>query len=231
MQEVNNKEKSVAEITLLIQYAVSAEDREAAGAAVRKYMDNRVALRVLRDFYSSLPEAREEPLTGIVCIATRQDVYLLGVRAGAHEYLYIATDERAGCLGEYQEGIEDLEILNFFGYTENDSFLQRHPSMDAFEDFSIIEKKMTASCPICSVAEGEYHHLGCPVEVCPWCLGQLSRCNCRFDQMQKEEMADDEDLAQFEALLLEKGRVCFKAGQGPSYPSAGDEIKLKRKRK
>jgi hypothetical protein len=230
MRKGNDTQTIVDEIKLLIQYAVGPEEREMANIVVQKYRNNWVALQVLWDFYSSLPEAREEPLSCIVQIDMRQDVFLLGVRAGVHEYVYFATEEGAGCLGEYQEGIEDQEILSFFGYIGKQSFLQLHPSMDEFEDFNVIRNTKKASCPICLVTEGEYHHLGCPVEVCPWCLGQLSRCNCRFDQMQKEEITDDEDLARFEALLQEKGRICFVPGQGPSYPSAGNGMNSTKKK-
>jgi hypothetical protein len=218
------------EIALLIQYAVGAEDKEIAHAVVQKYRDNHVALQVLRDFYLSLPEAREEPLTRIVRIDMRQGVFLLGVRARAHEYIYFATEEDAGCLGEYREGIGDPEILAFFGYTSNESFLEIHPTFAEFADLDTMRNEEGGVCPVCRVAIGEYHHLGCPVEVCPWCLGQLNRCNCRFDQLEKEEIIDDEDLARFEKLLQEKGRVCFEADQAPSYPSAGKDLKKKKKK-
>lgn len=33
-------------------------------------------------------------------------------------------------------------------------------------------------CPDCGVTNGGYHHLGCGVERCPVCKGQLTRCDC-----------------------------------------------------
>jgi hypothetical protein len=218
MRKINESQATLDEIGLLIQYAVSEGDRDMAKSLLEKYQVNPVALRVLKEYYSSLPEAREEPVSRIVHMDMRQGVFLLGLSAGAHEYIFFATEDHAGFLGEYQEGIGDEEILGFFGYTSRESFLQLHPSLAEFADLSETWKINKALCPICLVAVGEYHHLGCPVEICPWCQGQLSTCNCRFDQTQKEEILSDEDLEVFETLLQQKGRISFEAGQGPSYP-------------
>jgi hypothetical protein len=231
MQKKSELQAAIEEIELLIRYAVSEEDQDKARTFLKKYRGNRVALRVLKEYYSSLPEAREEPVSGIVHMDMRQGIFLLGVSTGAHEYIFFATEDHAGFLGEYQEGIGDEEILDFFGYASRESFLQFHPTMAEFDDFSETLKINKVLCPVCSAATGEYHHLGCLVEVCPWCLGQLSRCNCRFDQMQKEEIESDEDLERFEAILQEKGRICFEEGQGPSYPAAGKTMKPGKKRR
>jgi hypothetical protein len=34
-------------------------------------------------------------------------------------------------------------------------------------------------CPDCAAGVGEYHVLGCDVEQCPYCGGQLIFCDCR----------------------------------------------------
>ena len=228
MKEQKELQAIVEEIELLIRYAVSKEDGDTARALLEKYRANRVALQVLKEYYSSLPEAREEALSRIVHIHMRQGIFLLGVSTGAHEYIFFASEDEADCLGEYLEDGGDSEILAYFGYAGKESFLQRHPTMAEFKDFSETWKINTIVCPVCSVAIGEFHHLGCSVEVCPWCQGQLSRCNCRFDQMQKEEIESDEDLERFEALLQQKGRISFQEGQGPVYPVVGnDGLKLR----
>jgi hypothetical protein len=230
MKEQRALQEVVEEIELFIRYAVSPEDYDTARVLLEKYRANRVALQVLREYYSSLPEAREEAISRIVHIHRRQGIFLLGVSTGNHDYLFFASEDEAECLGEYPEDSGDQEILAYFGYVDKESFLQRHPTMAEFKDFSETWKINKALCPVCSVAIGEYHHLGCSVEVCPWCQGQLSKCNCRFDQMQKEEIESDEDLERFEALLQQKGRIFFQEGQGPFYPVAGnDGLKLKNK--
>jgi hypothetical protein len=228
--KINRQLHDIAEeITLLIQYAVGDDDRDKAVALLEKYRANSVALRVLKEFYSFLPEAREEPVLRIAFINMRQGLFLLGVATSLHEYLYYSSEDDAGCLGEYQEDAGDQEILEYFGYADKTAFLALHPKMADLDDFSRKWKVNTELCPVCAVAVGEFHHLGCPVEICPWCHGQLSRCNCRFDQCKKEEFLTDEDLELFEAMLEEKGRICFEIGQGPLYPAAGDGAKIDKK--
>ena len=205
------------------------EDRGEACALLGKYRTNPVALRVLKEFDSFLPEAREEPVVRIVHVDMRRGLFLLGLGTGQHEYIYFATEDDAGCLGEYQEDEGDPEILEYFGYADKKSFLKLHPRMEEFDDFSRKWNVNTELCPVCSVAVGELHHLGCPVEICPWCLGQLSRCNCRFDQSRKDEITGEEDLELFEAQLEQKGRICFSEGQGPYYPAAEDSLKPEKK--
>jgi hypothetical protein len=34
-------------------------------------------------------------------------------------------------------------------------------------------------CPACGAKAGDYHVLGCDVEQCPYCGGQLISCDCR----------------------------------------------------
>jgi hypothetical protein len=48
--------------------------------------------------------------------------------------------------------------------------------------------KAARRCGDCGVAPGGRHHLGCDLQRCPVCRGQLISCGCRFD----EDPLDDE---------------------------------------
>ena len=51
----------------------------------------------------------------------------------------------------------------------------------------------TLRCGDCGVRPGGFHHLGCDLERCPRCLGQLFCCECWGSEEYDEE--DDEDQA------------------------------------
>ncbi|MCI5168483.1 MAG: hypothetical protein D3903_20920, partial [Candidatus Electrothrix sp. GM3_4] len=73
-------------------------------------------------------------------------------------------------------------------------------------------------------ATGEEHELGFPIEVCPWCGGQLIHCECRFAQLDMEEMSTDQDLIRFEELLQQKGRLVYTPEQRPTFADEGPGI-------
>ena len=41
-------------------------------------------------------------------------------------------------------------------------------------------------CGDCGATEGEYHHLGCDMERCPKCRGQLISCDCEDIYLMEE---------------------------------------------
>jgi hypothetical protein len=49
------------------------------------------------------------------------------------------------------------------------------------------------TCGDCRTPLGGYHHLGCDLQVCAVCRGQMISCDCRFDEDPPDEFDDEED--------------------------------------
>lgn len=56
------------------------------------------------------------------------------------------------------------------------------------------------NCGDCSVAPGGLHHLGCDMQTCPKCRGQLLICDCRFDELPVDDDEFGEAYDGFAAL-------------------------------
>lgn len=218
-----NKEL-LKEIELFIEYAVPADEKKAAVAFLRERKNMPVLLTLLKEYYSSLPHAREEAVNRVCLIDAVQGTFLLGVSTNHHQYLYCADFDNAVLVGEKELGIEEGDVLLFFGYQNNEEFQKQLGELSDYPEFEEhLEAGDQELCPVCSVKEGDLHHLGCSVEICPWCEGQLNNCNCRFEQLGVDEITQEEEVLQFAEMLSEKGRIPFEKGQGPSYPVAGDD--------
>ncbi len=215
-----NKEL-IQDIQIFIEYAVERAERQTALNVLKEYENNTIALSVIKDFYARLPEFREEAVTTVTRIVSRHGAYLLGVATKNFQYLYFFNDNTPFYLGEKKDGIGDNEVLSFFGFQTNDEFLKTVDNRShKYADF---KGKVSSFCPACAVPAGEYHQLGCPVEICPWCDGQLNICNCRFEQLGVEEITDESEIDRLETLLNDKGRVPFSEDHAPAYPTAGGE--------
>lgn len=218
--------KETAEIAKFIQYSVEEQDREQALSFLDKYKDDPVVLTLLSEFYSALPEGREEPVIKVVNVRHKQGGYLLVVSTTVHEYLYFVDQDQATYICRVDEAIDDKEILDFFNYKDADELVRECQMIQKGDDFSSGDGQTSSVCPVCSAENGEFHELGCPVEICPWCDGQLTGCSCRFDKLGVSEIVDEEQLLSFFELLSEKGRIPYKKENSVSYPSDSRGIGL-----
>ena len=216
------KEIDEIETEILIKYVVAEDEYDSALKVVEQFNYHPIATSILRNYYAELPEGREEMACDLRVVAERQGAFIFALKTTAHEYLYVGSNETVQYIGRYDQGIEDEDILLHFGFKDTATFTQK--TVNKFDTLDRLTAKESAStCVACGVAVGEPHILGCPVEQCPWCDGQLNRCNCRFDQLGVEAIDDEELLDRFEDILIAKGRVLFAPGQNPSYPTAGDD--------
>jgi len=223
MLKENMVKKLVEEIRLLIKYAVPEDEQQQAVSLAVKYKRDRSVLALLREYYSTLPEALEEGINRIISLVTLQGVSLFVAVTKSRQYLYVVSGDKVVFLGEYGSEVDD-QILSYFGYESQAAFLKTCLPVDEFEDYEGRLVEGLCSCTACGVAEGEYHLLGCAVEVCPWCDGQLSNCNCRFEQLGIDGIENEEQLDDFYDLLREKGRITFQKDQSPLYPGAGEGV-------
>lgn len=210
-------EKIIEETKLLIRYAVSAEEQSSACDYLDFYHEDLFALGVIKDYYKTLPEAREEALLKMSVIEQKEQVYLFLLSTAKHHYLYLTNGEEGTFLGEYEGGIVDDHIRSFFEYPDQESFKKAHSSMEGYGEYLPLERMNEEICPSCGAKTGNMHTLGCPVELCPWCGGQLNHCNCRFEQLGVEELTDEKKIDELEERLEKKGRIPYAKEQRPSF--------------
>jgi hypothetical protein len=211
------------DIQFLMKYAVPETQVKTAEALLDKFDADIIALNLLHSFYINLPEGKDDSVIGIRLLTRRQGVFLLCVSTGnSMHYLYLANKEAAHIIGTLAEGINDRELLDFFGYTDNRKFLALAKKPEMLPEYEPLTTDPDL-CPSCHAAVGEYHTLGCPVEICPWCNGQLTYCNCRFTRLNIEAMNKVEQIEKLLELLEEVGRIAFKREHSPGYPSMGEE--------
>ncbi len=205
------------EIELLIRYAVPEEEQGNACDYLESFRRDPFALAAIKEFYQTLPDAREEALVKIAVVEQKEQVSLLLLSTAQHHYLYLTNGEEGSFLGEYEKGVEDNHMLSFFGYPDAETFKRMHKSTDAYREYLPLERLNEEMCPSCGVMVGDSHTFGCPVEVCPWCGGQFNHCNCRFEQLGVEELIDETKLKLLQKKLEKKGRVSYAKEQRPSF--------------
>jgi hypothetical protein len=210
------------EIEFLMQYAVPEAQAEAAAALLEKYAADVIGLNLLHSFYMRLPEGSEDWVSGVLLLARRQGVFLLCVLTGnGMQYLYLVNREGAHILGTQAEGIGEREFLDFFGFADAGALAAITGKPESLEEYEPYSAESDL-CPSCHAAEGEYHTLGCPVEICPWCKGQLTYCNCRFIKLETDSMERETQVERLLELLEEAGRIFFRKKDSPAYPGTDD---------
>ncbi|HHB77228.1 MAG TPA: hypothetical protein ENK84_11935 [Desulfobulbus sp.] len=221
---MDEQKKQRHAILQAMEYAAPEDKMEEAKDLLHRYREDKIALDLLLEFYSYLPEAGEDYVREIRLVARSGGVFLLAAMTGASAYLYLISSEGIEFHGSLADIYLERELLDFFDYDDLQSL--QHDCA-APERFSLYEPLQVDAdvCPACHTVTGEVHELGCPVEICPWCGGQLINCPCRFEQLGIEVMTDA-DIARFEILLNEKGRINYSPDQRPTFADEGPGVVL-----
>lgn len=205
----------IADIRMAMDYAVPEENRPEAEELLDIYREDRLALMVLREFYHFLPDSGEDWVREILLLNRRQGIFLLALQTTRRRYVYLVSDEGIEFHGAADEGYLGNEVLDFFGYDGMEDFMA-HACAAEVPGYEALRLDADV-CPVCHAATGEYHELGCVVELCPWCGGQLVHCSCRHDQLGVDSIDSEAELLRFEALLEERGRIPYTPEQRPAY--------------
>ncbi|QQG65620.1 hypothetical protein [Desulfobulbus oligotrophicus] len=216
-------EKKRRRILQAMDYSVPEKNRDAAEDLLDIYREDRIALAVLHEFYSYLPEAREDWIKEIRLLNRHHGIFLLAACTSQNRYLYLVSNEGLEFQGCMADGFLSNELLDFFGYESAGAF---SAICAAPESLMIYEPLQTDTdiCPACHSVSGECHELGCPVELCPWCGGQLIHCDCRYEQLGLDTISTEEELLDFERLLEQRGRIPYSPEQRPSFAEDGPYI-------
>jgi hypothetical protein len=215
-------EKQRRNIERAMEYAAPPARMDEAADLCLRFRNDRVALDLLLEFYSFLPEAREDYVRDIRLVARAGGVFLLAAITGESGYLYLVSSEGIEFHGSLAEGYLDRDLLEFFGFATPEMFKKLCLAPENLPPYEPLQVDREI-CPACHAVSGELHELGCPVEVCPWCGGQLIHCSCRFDKL-GTEVIGEKDLARLEALLNEKGRITYSPDQRPDFVDEGPGV-------
>ena len=218
----HNFEKKLKEIKLLMRYAVPARHLEKATAIVANFQDDIIGLNLCHNFYSFLPEPEEDYITGIALVARKQGTFLLLAKTRLAQYIYLVNQEKAEFVCKAAEKNWAQELLDFFGYRDSAALSRQLEDTDMLEDYIPISRDENV-CPACQAEHGEFHTLGCPLEICPWCDGQLTSCNCRFTQLDRDQLRGVKDVEKFIKKLNAKGRIPYNKKERLAFPALADE--------
>ncbi len=215
--------KQRSQIRKLMEYAVPDQYIEAAKDLLLTFRDDTLALSLFHEFYSYLPEAQDDWIKEIRVVGRSQGVFLLAAVTPTDAYLYLLSSEGVEFHGSLSGGYLDRQLLEYFTLPEAEDYKKLAEDVTNFPLYNPIQVDEDL-CPACHAATGEEHELGCPVEICPWCGGQLIHCSCRFDKLGLDALDNDEDLARFEKILEQQGRIVYSPEQRPSFADDGSGI-------
>ncbi len=205
---MNLDEKKEA-IFMLMEYAVNEEDLPPARELILRHQNDHLSLNIFHEFYSYLPEAENDAIKVLRLLAKKEGSFLIAVTTTLDDYIYITNHEGCEYLGRHNEGIWDQEVLDFFEL-DHDKALEKFNDLNSFPVYVPAHMDLTL-CPVCATEHGELHRFGCPIEICPWCDEQLTKCNCRFEKTGKDKLSSEAQLKAFEKELIKKGRIPFNA--------------------
>ena len=214
---VSTLEDQKNEVRTLMDYAVPEELQAEALELLDKHGADVIALNIFHAFYSFLPEGDDDAIRTLRLLFCKQGAFLLCAGTGLSDYLYLATSENAVFLGPLAEGVVDPEVLEFIGVADQETFIRKYGDPADFSEYSPAYLNNDL-CPVCLIANGELHVFGCSVEVCPWCSGQLTYCDCRFSRLELDKLDSEKLIDDLLEQVSEKGRIPFDATKHrPAY--------------
>ncbi|WP_035274007.1 hypothetical protein [Desulfogranum japonicum] len=221
MQELKHIHR---EIQQAMEFCVPEGALQSAEDVLDIYRDDRLGLGLLHEFYTNLPEAKEAYVQNIVVLSRHRGIFLLGAMISLEDgYLYLVSSEGIEFQGRLSDGYLAQEALDFFEFESPAAFKKLCATPEQLEMYEPLQVDASI-CPACHVPAGEIHELGCPVEVCPWCGGQLIHCSCRYDQLGLDAISTEEELIRLEELLEERGRIPYSEEQRPNFADEGPGV-------
>jgi hypothetical protein len=209
-------EKKITLIRGAMEYTAPPESMDEALDLLEIYKEDKLALDLLHEYYSFPPEVGANYVREIRLLGRQRGILLLAAITAHSGYIYLVSSEGIEFHGSLEEGIWDRELLDFFALKKP---VDQRQGIFTSDHYPLYEPMNSDSeiCPACHAETGEYHELGCPVELCPWCGGQLIHCDCRFEKL-GVDILEETDLVRLEQLLEEQGRIPYTPEQRPSFP-------------
>jgi len=220
---MSDTEEKIQIIKNLMEYAVPEGSMDEALDLLDIYLHDRIALDLLHEFYGFLPDAKNDLVREIRVIGRKQGVFLLLAMTQEVGYIYMVSGEGIEFQGTAADAMYDNNILDFFGYTSREQFQAESQELEKYPVYEPMDSDEHI-CPACHVATGELHEFGCPVELCPWCGGQLAHCSCRYEKLEVESISSEKELVRFEEILNEQGRISYSPEQRPSFADEGPGV-------